>query len=428
VPSSDADPLGRLAGSLEKLGAKLKQSARIERALLEVTARINSGLLVNEVLEQVYSSFRTLIPYDRIGLALIEDGGGTLTARWARSEAVAIELRVGYSAPLAGSSLQRLLEHGRPRMLNDLATYLQQNPNSESTRLIVREGMGSSLTCPLIAAGKPVGVLFFSSMKPHTYDRVHVETFQQLAGQLAVTVEKGRLYQELLQLNQLRSHFLEMASHDLRHPLTVINGYLGLLRAGALGPVTEAQQEVLTTVQASAHGMVQLIEDLLDVSAIESGKLALQPEEVEIAPYLEGCIEANLLLAKTKQLTVSLEGALPAGTLRLDAARIGQVFANLISNAVKFSHPGTRVRVGARALPGEVEFYVADEGQGIPETELPKIFTDFGRTSVRPTGNERSTGLGLSIVKRIVEAHRGRVWLTTRVGVGSTFFFALPRP
>jgi signal transduction histidine kinase len=426
IPVEGHDELARLARALASLGSELEQTSGVQRALLQVTARINSGLVLDEMLEHIYSSFRSLIPYDRIGFALLEDGGATVTSFWDRSEAPHIKLGKGYSAALSGSSLERLLATGQPRILNDLPDYLAKHPHSHSTRLIVEEGMRSSLTCPLLTQDKAVGFLFFSSMSPHTYARVHVEIFQQIAGQMAVTVEKGRMMQELLSLNELKNRFLGMASHDLRHPLTVINGYLGLLHAGAMGPVNEAQARVLDTMQANAKGMVQLLEDLLDVSAIESGQLDLQPAPVELEPYLQTCVESNALLASAKNMRLELDGGAPGCVVTMDGKRIGQVLVNLISNAVKFSLPGTTVRVGARAATDEVHVYVADEGQGIPAEELSKVFTDFGRTSVRPTGDERSTGLGLAIVKRIVEAHGGRVWVETKVGEGSEFAFALP--
>jgi signal transduction histidine kinase len=426
LPVEGHDEIARLARALAKLGEELKQTSGVQRALLEVTARINSGRVLDEVLDHIYASFRSLIPYDRIGLGLLEEGGATVTSVWDRSDSPNIKLGKGYSAPLAGSSLEKLLASGQPRILNDLPDYLAHHPGSAATRLIVEEGMCSSLTCPLVTKDKPVGFLFFSSMAAHTYERVHVEIFQQIAGQLAVTVEKGRLMQELLRLNELKNRFLGMASHDLRHPLTVINGYVGLLRAKALGPVNDGQQQVLSTMQANAKAMVQLLEDLLDVSSIESGQLDLQPALVELEPYLKACVDTNGLLATAKNISLVLDDGAPRCSVRMDARRIDQVLVNLISNAVKFSHPGTTVRVGAREASDEVHLYVADQGQGIPADELAKVFTDFGRTSVRPTGDERSTGLGLAIVKRIIEAHGGRVWVDTKVGVGSEFAFALP--
>ena len=177
---------------------------RTERAatLARLTQRINEGLVLEDVLDQVYDSFFSLIPYDRIGLALLEDDRRIVRARWARSEASRVRLGPGYAAALAGSSLEEVIRTGHPRILNDLEAYLEANPGSDSTRLIVEEGMRSSLTCPLIVKGEPVGFLYFSSTRPGAYDETHQDLFMQIADQLATIVEKSRLYDELLRLNE----------------------------------------------------------------------------------------------------------------------------------------------------------------------------------------------------------------------------------
>ena len=241
-------------------------------------AQVNAGLVLHEVLDHVYDSFRSIIPYDRIGFSLIEEKDTSVRAHWARSAAPEMKLCAGYSAPLQGSSLQTIIDTGRPRILNDLRQYLADHPDSESTALIVEEGMRSSLTCPLIALGKPIGFMFFSSMRPHTYADLHVELFLQIAGQLAVIVEKSRLYQQLLELNDLKNKFLGMAAHDLRSPLGVVNGLVRLMMQGKLGEAAEAQLGIMQRMDDICRNMLDLIDDLLDISAIESGRLHLELE------------------------------------------------------------------------------------------------------------------------------------------------------
>lgn len=420
------DEIGQLGQALQTLGDRLEEKFLELAELARVTERANAGLLLDEVLDDVYESFRPLIPYDRIGLSLIDDDKETVSARWARSEAEEMRLTQGFSAPLAGSSLQKIIDTEEPRILNDLPAYLADHPHSESTELIVEEGMRSSLTCPLIALGKPVGFMFFSSMRPGTYRNVHAELFLQIAGQLSLIVEKSRIYQELLDLNELKNRFLGMAAHDLRNPLNAVHGYVYLLECGHFGEVTEKQKEVLGRVKAHALGSLKLIEDLLDVSAIESGHLTLEITPVDAVQQLEEAVQTANLLAADKSISVELEvdGSLPR--VLADPKRISQVLGNLLSNAVKYSHPDTRVTLRASEQNGMVDVSVIDQGQGIPTEEMETLFTDFGRTSVRPTGEESSTGLGLAIVKRIVEAHGGAVFVRSKVGRGSTFSFTLP--
>ena len=193
-----ADEIDRLGQALARLGSELERKLDEATALIRLGEKVNTGLILEEVLDQIFESFRSIVPYDRIGCSMLEDEGRTVRAVWARSLASETKLGTGYSAPLAGSSLGRILETGRPRIINDLEQYLREHPGSHSTRLIVSEGVRSSLTCPLLAVGKRVGFVFFSSNRPGAYSEHHVELLMLIVGQLSLVVEKGRLYADLL--------------------------------------------------------------------------------------------------------------------------------------------------------------------------------------------------------------------------------------
>ncbi len=202
IPVGGADDVSELGEALLALAETLKAQSIQSAMLARITQRINEGLLIDEVLDQIYDNFSSLIPYDRIGLALLDEDKAIVSSFWARSEAAQIKLPLGYSAGLAGSSLEGIIRTGRPRILNDLTAYLQDHPDSDSTRRIVEEGMRSSLTCPLVVKKQPVGFLFFSSMKKNTYSEAHQELFLQITDQLAMILEKGRIHQELLEITE----------------------------------------------------------------------------------------------------------------------------------------------------------------------------------------------------------------------------------
>ena len=426
VPVEGDDEIAQLGHALIDLGRSLESKFDEVGKLLKITEEVNAGLMLEEVLNHVYDSFRPIIPYDRIGFAMLEEESKTVRALWTRSESPTIKLGAGYQAPLEGSSLQKIIQNRRPRILNDLKDYLERHPNSDSTQKIVEEGMQSSLTCPLIANGKPIGYMFFSSMQPNTYKDVHIDLFLQIAGQLSVIVEKGRLYQQLVKLNELKDKFLGMAAHDLRNPITVVKGYLAILLDDLLGEIPGPQREIMAKMDKACQTMLSLIDDLLDVSAIEAGALQLKPQQVDICEFLTECYESNRILAKPKEIELKLALHAPLPEAWIDTDRINQVVNNLITNALKFSHPKTTVTLEAKANEDHVEISVVDQGQGIPKDEIPKVFREFGRVSVRPTAGESSTGLGLAIVKRIVKAHNGQIWVESEVGKGSTFTFSLP--
>lgn len=194
---STDDAVGRLGRALGALATSL-EGDYLQLAQLDVlTASMNRGLLLDEILEGVYEGFRDVIPYERIGLALLEDEGRSVVARWAKSALPVLRLGPGFRAALAGSSLETILQTRRPRILNDLPAYLDGHPASDSSRLIVEEGVKSSLTCPLLANDVPIGFVFFSSAERGTYAAAHVEIFERIAGRLALIVEKGRMVSEL---------------------------------------------------------------------------------------------------------------------------------------------------------------------------------------------------------------------------------------
>jgi diguanylate cyclase (GGDEF)-like protein len=194
-----ADEIDRLGVALWRLGTELERRFAESAALVRLGEKVNGGLLLDEVLDQVFESFRSIFPYDRIGCSMLEDEGRTVRSVWVRSDRETKHLGAGYSAPLAGSSLAGIIETGRPRIINDLNRYLREHPRSASTRAALADGVRSSLTCPLVAQGKRVGFVFFSCHEPNTYTGRHIELLTLVAGQLSLVVEKGRLYAELLQ-------------------------------------------------------------------------------------------------------------------------------------------------------------------------------------------------------------------------------------
>jgi signal transduction histidine kinase len=427
VPDGPEDEIGQLGRTLLELGHTLKKQFDQFHRLCKITAQINAGLTLDEILNQIFESFKSLIPYDRMGFSLLEENGRVVRAQWAKSKTTKINLAPGYAAPMEGSHLQHIVETGLPRIINDLPAYLQAHPESESTRLIVEEGMRSSLTFPLIGMHHPIGFMFFNSLQSNAYQNAHVELFLQIAGQLSTIVEKSRLYQQLIKLNQMKDRFLGIAAHDLRSPIAIIMNYVEYLLEGHPGNITESQDNILKKLYKVSEKMLNLVNELLDVNAIEAGRLELKMDTVDLTRYLQECYEENLVLSKTKsiELVLDLEKELPL--IVMDPHRIDQVMNNLITNAIKFSYPNTTITLHARVQDQDVAISVQDQGQGIPAQEVDTLFSEFGKTSVRPTAGEKSTGLGLAIAKRIVALHGGRIWAESKVGVGSIFTFTLPR-
>lgn len=233
---------------------------------------------------------------------------------------------------------------------------------------------------------------------------------------------------ELVQLNQKKNELLGMAAHDLRGPISATIGGLEMVAEEVANSADKDSLEMLHMLLANNRFMLRLLNDVLDLATIESGRLALDPLEADFAELIRRACYFNRLLASKKdiELVEALPPAIPA--LRFDRGKMEQVINNLLGNAIKFSHPNTRVQVQVALDANALVTRVVDEGQGIPQAELASLFQPFKKTSVQSTAGEKSTGLGLAITKRIVEAHSGSIGVQSEVGKGSTFFFTLPLP
>mgnify|MGYP000613301616 CR=1 FL=1 len=230
----------------------------------------------------------------------------------------------------------------------------------------------------------------------------------------------------LERLDAEKDRFMGIAAHDLRSPASIVTMIGRSLAAMLEGRLQPRERELLAAVERYGGFMVRLIDDLLDLSVIESGRMELNLESTDLAALVERVVRYNRYLAAEREIDLALSGNYEGVLARADAAKVEQVLNNLLSNAVKFSRPGSRVEVEIAETEGWARISVKDEGQGIPAEELGGLFKPFGTTSVKSTSGERNTGLGLAIARRIVEAHGGRIWAESEVGKGSTFFFTLP--
>lgn len=437
------DELGKLSRNLNRLANVLNRRYREFQQINRFTRQINAGLLLNDILDMVFDEFRQFIPYNRMGFSIIEyDNAGhrILRAHWARTDQPQVRLPIGYSAPLAGSSLEQVIETGQPRIINDLEAYYAAHPTSKSTPLVLQEGIRSSLTCPLIVNHNPVGFMFFSSNQKHTYANAHVETFLQIAGELAITLEKGWLISELSEqqaaietqndklreLNDLKNQFLGIAAHDLHNPLGNIQMIAQLLLQDDFEFEPADYQTFMEDVLKQSTYMLNLLDNLLDVSQIESGKFTLNPKPIPLADFLTELVKRHDRMAEAKGTHVYLDAA-SGGVISADPLRLRQVLDNLISNAVKYSPPNSEIHIrSTRPDITHWRFEVHDQGPGLSEADHASLFQDFARLSAKPTGGESSHGLGLAITRRIIDAHGGEIGSYNRDNGGAVFWFTLP--
>jgi len=228
---------------------------------------------------------------------------------------------------------------------------------------------------------------------------------------------------ELEILNEAKDSFLGIAAHDLRNPLTVVNVSAKLLQDRITEPSYLA---LLNGISKSTQKMLNLINSLLDVSKIKSGKLEIRPEDVDVAEFLKECHYANEIMGRQKGIALVLSVPEDIGHARFDKERMHQAVDNLLSNAFKYSNPNTTVTLGAKRSERGLEIWVEDRGVGIKDEDLPLLFEEFSKASAQPTAGESSHGLGLAIVKRVVELQGGRIEVKSNPGGGAIFTIILP--
>lgn len=239
--------------------------------------------------------------------------------------------------------------------------------------------------------------------------------------------ELRRANEELKRLDQMKSDLVSMVSHELRTPLATIKEFTGILSDQIAGPVNTDQQEYLTIVKANIDRLARIIDDLLDMAKIEAGRIVLNKGLVHVKPVVEHVLQSMNPLAEGRQIKLALDISDPVPGVLADQDKLTQVLMNLISNAIKYTSGPGKVTVAVEQQANEVQFSVTDTGAGIAPEDLPKVFEKFQHFRRLPDSGMKSTGLGLAISKRLVELHGGRIWATSTVGKGSTFFFALPK-
>ena len=230
---------------------------------------------------------------------------------------------------------------------------------------------------------------------------------------------------ELEKLNKLKNTFLGMAAHDLRSPLSSIEGFSDLLLTESPELLTGSPKKYASSSQKARETMLNLVNDLLDVVAIESGKLPLARSMASLPALLEERVEICTHLAKKKNIIIHFEKK-DMPDVYMDCGLISQVLDNLISNALKFSPFDANIYVAFEVGEKDAMVIVRDEGPGISEEEQKQMFKAFHKLSAKPTNGEASTGLGLSIAKKIIDAHSGKIWVESETGTGASFAFSIP--
>lgn len=240
------------------------------------------------------------------------------------------------------------------------------------------------------------------------------------------TKELSKALEEVKKINQRKNDFVSNVSHELRTPMTSIKGYAAILLSGKLGALPEDVQKRLAKINKHSDELVQFINDLLDLSRIESGKVDLKLSPLNVKSIAEEVADLLAVQFKEKQIEFSLHAPENIPETMGDYSQIKRVFINLINNSVKYTSQG-QIIINLTDIDGYIQIDVQDTGCGMPESAMEKLFTEFYRVDSMMNQEIKGTGLGLALVKNIIAAHKGKIWVKSKVGVGTTFSFTLPK-
>jgi signal transduction histidine kinase/CheY-like chemotaxis protein len=286
----------------------------------------------------------------------------------------------------------------------------------------------------LLTVGKKViGLLFLYTEFREGLETSKLNTLSLISGQLSASLENYNLIeqltdsnQELKKLSEFKDEVLGIAAHDLRSPLSAISMTGMLLRDFGERMDEIETKEAIDGIVQKAQYLTGMLNELLDISVIESGSILLKKRLGDVAEVIRAHCHQVAPLARSKNIEIEEEIPDTLPHAEFDTGKIGEVLDNLLTNAIKYTSPGGKVKVVARSIEDAVEICISDTGLGIREDELKKLFKKFSRTSAKPTGGETSIGLGLAIAKKIVDIHEGKIWVESEYGKGSKFYFTIP--
>ena len=298
-------------------------------------------------------------------------------------------------------------------------------PDPKGNAAIRAAGIHSLVLLPLIGRGRLLGVLTLGLTRPEReFTKTDMPFLEDVAQRTALGADTARLYQQARQASRARDDTLAAISHDLRNGLNTVLTAVGLLLR-SLPPDSEGRRDRrhVEAIRRSAERMNRVIGDLLDVASIESGRLFIEPRREPVRPIIAEALDACRHQALEKSLRVEEHVTGDDFDAICDRERVLQVLGNLIGNAIKFTPDGGSVQVSAETIDDEVLFAVRDSGVGVAPKQLPHVFDRFWRATPK---TRLGSGLGLTIAKGVVEALGGRIWVESRPGEGTTFFFTLP--
>jgi GAF domain-containing protein len=420
----------RLFKELEARTQELTRSVGELRALGEVGQAISSTLDLRTVLSTIVARATQLSGTDAGVIYEYDEPREVFVPRATEHlEAEIVETMLATPVRRGEGATGRLAEIQEPIQVPDI---LAAPAESRVRGALVRAGYRALLAVPLVREGHLLGGLTVIRKATGAFPPEVVDVLKTFATQSALAIQNARLFHEIADKSQQleaasrhKSEFLANMSHELRTPLNAIIGFSEVLAQGMFGEINEKQTEYLHDILESGQHLLSLINDILDLSKIEAGRMELELAEFDLPQAIENAL--TLVRERALRRGIALHHVIHdrVADIRADERKVKQVLLNLLSNAIKFTFEGGRIDVRAAPADGLVEVSVTDSGVGIAPEDQEAVFEEFRQVGTADKKAE-GTGLGLALSRKFIELHGGKIWVTSQVGVGSTFTFTLP--
>jgi signal transduction histidine kinase len=422
----------RLFTELQARTQELTRSVGELRALGEVSQAVSSTLDLRNVLETIVSRAVQLSGSDQ-GIVYEFDEDSQIFHARATHRITSKHLERVQTTPI------RLGEGaiGRAGVIQEPVQVVDTQAEGQLVapqvrELLLREGMRSLLAVPLVREQRLLGGLVILRREPGAFATDVVGVLQTFATQSVLAIQNARLFRELADKSRQleaasrhKSEFLANMSHELRTPLNAVIGFSEVLTERMFGELNEKQDEYLKDIHASGQHLLSLINDILDLSKIEAGKMDLELSEFDLAMTIDNALMLVRERAARRSITLNTAVDERVGQVQADERKIRQVLLNLLSNAIKFTPEGGRIHVEARSVNESIEVSVTDTGVGIAPEDQEAVFEEFRQVGTADKKVE-GTGLGLALSRKFIELHGGTIWSESQVGEGSTFTFTVP--
>jgi signal transduction histidine kinase len=435
----------------------VKKDLELNKTQEELDKKINSLYTLHKLSKAISATFEIEKLFSQIDKSFISELGfdkGLIVLAAKGTKELFLPASIGYT-PSEQEKIKKylseknILKQIREPLLVD-RSLLADTTEKELLKVF---GLASSCVVPIISQEAKLGLIMVGADLPYTQvTGGDLEILSILAGQIASGLENAKLYEELWQSHQeleqkvtqrtkelalaneklkkidrLKSEFVSAVSHELRTPLTSIKGYAAILMAGKLGAVPEPVKGRLEKINKHSDSLTKLVNDLLDISRVKSGRVEMKLEKLNLKEVVEEVTDIMAPQMKEKKIQLIVDIPKKASACLADKTQLGRVLTNLLGNATKFTPEKGKIFIKVKDSKNFLQIDVHDSGIGIAEGNLANIFEEFYRVDNPINQKIKGTGLGLSLVKRIVEAHKGKIWAHSSPGKGARFSFTLPK-